>query len=227
MRASLKVFGFALLNLLVAHLVRADESAYLLDFRMTGSLATLFDSGLRPHSVSASPLEYKCVVRDKTLQILAPEEIRILVRTEEAIFDVANDDTLKKALILTRNLNAEQALQEALRLFQAFGGEPPGFREIFEKARKTRDFELLREVGRGTPIASEPSIGVGFVPGDFVDGEPQEFHVRISVSLYWRSNMVRKKLRKAPLVPPKGYEHESMAPELTLSEIRRRRDLGL
>lgn len=215
--------AFVLLMLITA--MRAEQPVYILDFSKEASLTTLFDAGLHPTKVSGSELS-TCEIWNITLAIIGKGGLRVQIDAEHVEFTVSSDETLAEAVVIGRNLNTNDTFQEALRLFRPFGGPPPGLEEAFAKAHARRSYEPLRELGRGTDVNIEPEIGVGFAPGDFVPNAPQELHVRMMVSLYWKSNMARKKLRKEPIKPPAGYEQFSMEPVLSPSEVRRRRDMA-
>jgi hypothetical protein len=211
--------------LTVSGLAGAFGSEYVLDFSSEATLKTLFDAGLRPTRMSASTVEDKCEVRNYSVVFIGKNGLRVKIAAEQVEFEIAADDTLQHILANSRNMNITTALREITPLFEPFGGPPDDLEHLLEEYRRTRLYEVIRGVGRVTPPDVEPSIAVGFMPGDFVLAEAQENHLRIAVSLRWKSNYGRKKLRLEPIKPPQGYEEFDMSPLPGPSEWKRAPDL--
>jgi hypothetical protein len=211
--------------LTVSGLAGVFGSEYVLDFSREATLKTLFDAGLRPTRVSAARTGRYCEVRNCNLLFIGKNGLRVSIMAERTEFEVAMDDTLQRIAAESRNMNIDTALREIIPLYQPFGGPPDDLEQLLEEFRRTRSYEVVRGIGRVTPPDVEPSIAVGFMPGDFVLEEARENHLRIAVSLRWKSNYGRKKLRTEPIKPPEGYEEFDMSPLPGPSEWKRAPDL--
>jgi hypothetical protein len=216
------------LGILFVALVSVDARAqYTLDFGQTNSLKSLFDLGLRPRNVFGLERD-KCEVRDVDFELLLNGKA-IQFSAERAEFEITKDNSISAAELISPNLDLGEAQQQAKRIFASVGSLPAGLNEAFKKAETQKSFEPLREIGiRAT--SGEPELRIYFIPGDFVSTAPQEKHIRIVASAYWKSKAQDQRLlRQEPIKPPLGYQNESMAPLLSPNQerlIREREKLG-
>ncbi len=218
-------YDFKLTSLLYLQLVAATfalgetpTAILYLDDKTT--LKTLFDAGLRPTKVYSAQ-ETEVEVRNHNIIFRVRGNVEFALTVEQVRFSIANNDVVMQLQAKSCNLTLDAAYSQAVSLFRAAKQVPDNLNEAFQRARSNRRFAPLAEIGITHRSGDGPEVRIGFLPGDINPSAPENLHIRVGLTVYWKDrNHNLQNLRKAPIGPPSGYEDHSMEPILSDNERR-------